>query len=127
MVRVGDIDKIHLLGMVFSLFVLTSVGLLVRGRLLKEKYALVWLLIGAFILVMSVFDNLMDWFSALIGVDYAPSALFAILIACAYLLLLNVSVAISDLKRHNKALTQELGLTRLRLEELEKKVNRLER
>jgi len=57
----------------------------------------------------------------MIGVDYAPSALFAILIACAYLLLLNLSVTISDLKRHNKALTQELGLAMLRLEELEKK------
>ena len=126
MMRVGDIDKIHLLGMVFSAFILSAVGLLVRERLLKEKYALVWFLIGLFILMMSVFYDLMDWFSALIGVDYAPSALFAILIGCAYLLLLNISVAISDLKRHNKALTQELGLTRLRLEELEKKVDRLQ-
>ena len=126
MLNMGNIDKIHLLGMMFSLVILTAVGLLVRGRLLKEKYALVWLLIGSFILVMSAFHGLMDWFSALIGVDYAPSALFAILIACAYLLLLNISVNISDLKRHNKALTQELGLVRLRLEELEKKVNRTE-
>jgi hypothetical protein len=118
------LDKIHLLGIVFSLIIMVSVFLLVRGRMLKEKYSLVWLLIGLFTLVMSVFEDLMDWFSGLIGVYYPPSAFFAILIACSYLLLLSMSVSISSLKAHNKALTQELGLTKLRLEELEKKMNK---
>ena len=123
----GDnLDKIHLLGVAFSLLIVATVFFLVRGRILKEKYSLVWLLIGFFMLTMSVSHDLMDKFSDLIGVYYAPSALFAILIACAYLLLLNMSVSISDLKAHNKALTQELGLTRLRLEELEKKVDKAE-
>ena len=69
---------------------------------------------------MSVFRGLLEGFSALIGVDYAPSAFFALLIAFAYLLLLNLSVSISGLKAQNKAITQELGLLRLRVEELEK-------
>ena len=88
MMVTGNIDKIHLLGIIFSLFIIITVGLLVRERLLKERYALVWLVIGVFILVMSAVQDLLDWFSVLIGVDYAPSAFFAILIACAYLLLL---------------------------------------
>lgn len=121
---IANIDRVHLLGIVFSLIIIVSVFVLARERMLKEKYSLVWFLIGLFIMVMSVFHGLMDWFSGLIGVYYAPAALFAIFIACAYLLLLNMSVSISGLKKHNKALTQELGLTKLRLEELEKKVNK---
>lgn len=117
------IDKIHLLGTIFSFVILAAVFGLVRGRHLKEKYALVWFLIGFFILVMSIFEGLMDWFGDFIGVYYAPSAFFGLLIACAYLLLLNMSVSISHLKDHNKALAQELGLAKLRLEELEEKVN----
>jgi len=118
------IDKIHLLGIIFSFILLAAVFILVRERHIKEKYSLVWFLIGLFILVMSVFEGLIDWFGDLIGVYYAPSAFFGLLIACAYLLLLSMSVSISHLKMHNKALTQELGLTKLRLEELEEKVNR---
>lgn len=117
------IDKIHLLGTLFSFVILAAVFVLVRERHLKEKYSLVWIVIGLFVLVMSVFEGLMDWYADLIGVYYAPSAFFGLLIACAYLLLLNMSVSISHLKAHNKALAQELGLTRLRLEELEKKVD----
>ncbi|MBP2641716.1 MAG: hypothetical protein H6Q66_2667 [Firmicutes bacterium] len=94
--------------------------------MLKEKYSLVWFLIGAFTLVMSVSKELMDFFSGLIGVDYAPSAFFALLIACSYLLMLSMSVSISNLKRNNKALAQEVGLTKLKLEELEKKLNKAE-
>ena len=120
LVPVGSFDKIQWLGIIFSLIILLSVIFLVRERLIKEKYSLVWLLIGLFVFVMSVFRGLLEGFSALIGVDYAPSAFFALLIAFAYLLLLNLSVSISWLKAQNKAITQELGLLRLRVEELEK-------
>ena len=116
----GSFDKIQWLGIIFSLIILLSVIFLVRERLIKEKYSLVWLLIGLCVFVMSVFRGLLEGFSALIGVDYAPSAFFALLIAFAYLLLLNLSVSISGLKAQNKAITQELGLLRLRVEELEK-------
>ncbi|KYZ77432.1 hypothetical protein AXX12_04790 [Anaerosporomusa subterranea] len=121
-----NIDRIHLLGIAFSLIIIISVFLLVRQRLIKEKYSLVWFFIGAFTLMMSLNTDLFHGFSVLIGVDYAPSAFFAILVAFAYLLLLNMSVSITSLNRKNKALTQELGLTKLRLEELEKKINKAE-
>lgn len=115
--------SVQLMGIVFSLIIIVSVFLMVRARMIREKYSLVWFLIGLFTLVMSIFKDLMDWFSSMIGVYYAPSAFFAILIVCAYMLLLNMSVSISGLKMHNKSLTQELGLAKLRLEELEKKQN----
>lgn len=116
-------SSVQWMGIAFSLFILISVFLMVRARMIREKYSLVWFVIGLFTLIMSVFKDLMDWFSSLIGVYYAPSAFFAILIVCAYLLLLKMSVSISGLKMHNKSLTQELGLAKLRLEELEKKQN----
>ena len=120
----GTFDKIQWLGIVFSLIILVSVVVLVRARMLKEKYSLIWLLIGLFILVISLFRGLLDAFSDFIGVYYAPSAFFSLLIAGAYLLLLNMSVSISTLKANNKAVTQELGLIRLRLELLESEMGK---
>jgi hypothetical protein len=117
-------DKIQWLGIIFSLIVIGTVIFLVRERLLKEKYSIVWFLIGLFILMVSLFRGFLDGFSHLIGVYYAPSAFFSLLIACAYLLLLNMSVSISTLKAHNKAVTQEMGLLRLRVEELEKRLDK---
>ena len=118
----GHFEKIQWLGIVFSLIIILSVIFLVRERLLKEKYSLIWLLIGLFVLVVSLFRGLLDAFSDFIGVYYPPSAFFSLLIAGAYLLLLNMSVSISNLKAKNKAVAQELGLLKLRLEELEKEM-----
>jgi hypothetical protein len=120
----ADLDRIHILGAIFSAVILITVFFLVRSRILKERHSLVWFFIGTFTLVMSLSDDLMDRYSAWIGVDYPPSALFALMIACSYLLLLNLSVSASDLKRNNKALTQDLGLLRLRVEELERKLDK---
>ena len=124
MVIIGNIDKVQVLGIALSLIILVSVFFLVRERMLKEKYSLVWFFIGLFLLFISSSREMLEGFSLLIGIEYAPSALFALLIGGSYLLLLNMSVSISGLKTHNKELTQELGLTKLRLEELERKVNK---
>jgi hypothetical protein len=123
----ATIHSIQLLGVIFSLFLIISVFLMVKARYIREKYSLVWFLIGLFTLVMSMFTGLMEAFSRLIGVDYAPSAFFAILITCAYLLLLHMSVSLSGMKMHNKTLTQELGLLKLKMEQLEKKMKEGER
>jgi hypothetical protein len=65
----------------------------------------------------------MEWFSYVIGIDYAPSAFFSILIVFSYLLLLNMSISITSLKKVNKNLIQEIGLLNLKVEELEKRIN----
>lgn len=116
----GTLYSVQLLGVGFSLFIIISVFLMVKARLMREKYSLIWFGIGLFTLIMSLFTDLMDWFSNIAGVDYAPSLFFAVLLVCAYFLLLNMSVSLSGLKLQNKALTQELGLLKLRLEALEK-------
>ena len=118
----GHFEKIQWLGIVFSLIIILSVIFLVRERLLKEKYSLIWLVIGLFVLVVSLFRGMLEGFSDFIGVYYPPSAFFSLLIAGAYLLLLNMSVSISNLKAKNKAVAQEFGLLKLRLEELEKEM-----
>lgn len=113
--------SVQIIGIIFGLGLIVLVFLLARWERIKEKYSIVWFFIGIFILVISLFKGLLEKISNLIGIYYAPSALFAILISCAYLLLLNVSISISTLKKQNKRLTQELGLMKMKLEEYEKK------
>ena len=123
----SSFDKIQWLGIIFSLLIMLTVFFLVRERLLKEKYSLIWFLLGLFTLTVSLFRGLLEGFSNFIGVYYAPSAFFSLLIAGAYLLLLNMSVSISNLKAQNKAVAQELGLLKLRMEELEKTIGKTDK
>lgn len=127
MVEPSHFYSVQIVGGIFGLFLIVSMFFLVKSKMVQEKHSLVWIFIGALILVFSIFRDLMEVFSDFIGIYYAPSALFAILISCAYILLLNMSISISTLKKKTKTLIQESALLKLKIEELEKRLEEREK
>ena len=117
----ANIHSVQVMGITFSVTLFIAMFILVRQRIILEKSALIWFFVSILVFTVSVWLDLMDQIADLIGVYYPPSLLFAVLITCIYFLLLNMSVSICTLKNNNKTLTQEVGLLKLRLEELEKK------
>lgn len=111
----------QILGFLFGLVLLVSIFIMVKKNKMQEKHSIIWIFAGVMIVVFSVNRDLLENFSALLGVSYAPSALFAILIVCIYILVLGFSSSISSLKKKNKVLIQEVGLLKLKISELEKK------
>ena len=92
---------------------------LVRRRRLMERYALLWLFSSTVLFGLAVWKQLLERLASTIGIFYAPSALFAVAIACILLLLLHFSLVISRLVDQNKVLAQQLGQLRERVEQLE--------
>jgi len=117
----------QIIGFVFGAVLLVTIFTLVKKNRMQEKHSIIWLFVGGMITIFSVNRDLLEHFSALMGVYYAPSALFGILIVCVYILLLGLSVSISSLKKKNKVLIQEMGLLKLKIAELEKVNNEKEK
>src|SRR3954470_19550738 len=92
---------------------------LVRRRRLLERYALLWLFSSAVMLGLSIWRNALEEVSGLLGIAYAPSALFVIAFGFVLLLLLHFSLVISTLADENKLLAQRLGLLQQRLDALD--------
>jgi hypothetical protein len=111
--------RIQLLAIVASGILLFIVLELVRRRRLLERYALLWLLSGVVLLVLSTFRGLLEDAAGLIGVEYPPSALFFIAFAFVLLLLLHFSVAVSRLADQSKVLAQRLALLEKRVRDVE--------
>jgi hypothetical protein len=111
--------RIQLLAIIASGILLLMVLELVRRRRLLERYALLWLLSGVVLLVLSTFRGLLEDAAGLIGVEYPPSALFFIAFAFVLLLLLHFSVAVSRLADQSKVLAQRLALLEKRLRDVE--------
>jgi hypothetical protein len=95
---------------------------LVRRRRLMERYALLWLFSSTVLLALAVWKGLLDKLSHAVGIYYAPSALFAVALACVLLLLLHFSLVISRLVDQSKVLAQHVSLLRQRVEQLEEQV-----
>ena len=111
--------RIQLLAVVASGILLVVVLELVRRRRLMERYALLWLLSGMVLLVLSTFRGLLEDAAGVIGIEYPPSALFFIAFAFVLLLLLHFSVAVSRLADQSKVLAQRMALLEKRVRDVE--------
>jgi hypothetical protein len=83
---------------------------LVRRKRLMEKYAILWLVSGATVLVLALWKGLLSTLASAAGIHYLPSALFAVAFLFMLALLIHFSISISRLSEQNKTLAQHLAL-----------------
>lgn len=97
---------------------------LLRTKKLKEEYALLWLFMAVTLVVAPLLIDVIDALSYAIGIDYPPSLIIVIALVCFALIFFQMSVTISRFSDHIKTLTQDLALTRRRLQDLEEQLRR---
>jgi hypothetical protein len=102
---------VSLAGVAASLLLLGIIFHLMRTRRLRERYALLWLLTGFVMLVLSAWRDGLNQIAAWVGVTgYPPAVLFATATLFILLVLLHYSTVISRLTDQNSLLAQQLAL-----------------
>lgn len=104
------IGPIQILSILFSLFLLVLIVFLIRKKKIREEYAILWIVIFAIFLLLSVFRGIIDKISSLLGIQYQPAALFLILIGYTFLLMFHFSLVISDMKKKINAMATALTI-----------------
>jgi len=99
-----------------AVVICVSIFELVRRKRLMERYAILWLVAGATVLVLSLAQGAIQKLAHDLGVSYTPSALFAIAFLFVLVMLVQFSMTISRLSDQNTALAQHLALLQQRLE-----------
>ena len=105
-----NLERIQIISIIGSLCFLIAISHLIRTKMLKEAYAILWLLFGAVFMIFSIWKKGLDFFAALVGVYYPPALLFLILIIALVLILIQFSVVISSQNEKIRVLCQELAL-----------------
>jgi hypothetical protein len=110
--------KVTAVAVVVSLVLVGIVFELIRSRRLRERYALLWLLTGLVLLVLSAWRGGLNTIAGWVGVrGYPPAVLFAVGLLFVILVLLHYSTVISRLSDQNTILAQRLALLEARLRE----------
>lgn len=100
-----------------SLLLLVVVFELIRSRRLRERYALLWVLTGFVLLVLSAWRGGLNVIAGWFGVQtYPPAVLFAVALLFVLAVLLHYSTVMSKLSDQNVILAQRLALLELELE-----------
>jgi hypothetical protein len=103
--------KVSIAASIASIILLVIVFELIRSRRLRERYALLWLLTGVVLLVLSAWRGGLNTIARWVGVQtYPPAVLFAIGSLFILVVLLHYSTVISKLSDQNSILAQRIAL-----------------
>lgn len=111
--------RIQIVAIVSAVLLFVLIFELVRQRRLMERYALLWLGSATVLLILSVWRDLLEVLADAVGVAYAPSALFIVVLGSILLLLLHFSLVISRLTDQSKVLAQRVGMLQQQVDELQ--------
>jgi hypothetical protein len=117
-IAAGTPLKVSLAATAASLILVLVVFELIRSRRLRERYALLWLLTGIVLVILSAWRGGLNTIAGWFGVKgYPPAVLFAVGLLFVILVLLHYSTVISRLSDQNVVLAQRLALLETRIAE----------
>lgn len=114
--------RVQIVAIAAAAFMFGVVIELVRRRRLAERYALLWLIVSGFILLLAIWTDLLREVAQLVGIVPANFLLFAT-VGFAFFLLLHFSVAVTRLSEQVKTLAMENARLDYELREAEDRSN----
>lgn len=99
--------------------VLAVLQMLRQGKL-REKYTVLWLVVGGLTIVLGAFPQLLDWAASLAGIKVPANLLFALAIVLLVGVGLHVSRELTILEDETRILAEEVSILRASVEGLER-------
>lgn len=104
------------LGLLGSGITLVLLFELLRRRRLREKYAVMWVLLALAAIVFGLFPGVLSWSADLVGVEVPANLLFFLGSMALLLMTLQHSQELSRLEERTRTLAEQIALLRLELE-----------
>ncbi len=103
-------SRVQMAAIITSLLVTGFIVEQVRRRLLAVEYSLIWIVAGLGMIFFSLWRNGIEYLADLMGIYYAPSAIFVVFGVLVFVLCIHFSLAISKLSSNNRVLVQRIAL-----------------
>ncbi len=108
-----------------SLVMIWSVITLIKKRRLKVEYSLLWLTMGAVIILFSLWPTLVNKFAETLGIYYL-TLIFLVSLSFILLMLIHFSTTVSRLSENETALAQKQAILEWKLKKVMEKSYNLE-
>jgi len=107
--------KLTILTAVTGLMLLLIIFELVRRRQLREKYAVLWGVVGVLVVPLAIFPRLLDTVSQMVGVVSGVSLVLFLGVVFLLLVCVHLSWEVSRLEEETRTLAEDLALLRTEL------------
>ncbi len=113
-------------GIALAVVILVIVVWMLLARKLREKYAVMWLVIGLAVLILGVFPQLLLWLTETLGVAVPANLLFSLAIVLLLGVALHLSWELSQAEDEIRRVAEEAALSRTEIDRLDARLAALE-
>ncbi|MFF3028517.1 DUF2304 domain-containing protein [Microbacterium sp. NPDC057944] len=117
---------IVIVGIIFALFILAMIVWMLLSHRLREKYAILWLVIGVAMLVLTVFPDLLTLLAQSLGVQVPANLLFVGALALLVGVTLHQSWELSTAEDETRRVAEEVAILRAEVEALQRRADQRE-
>lgn len=112
--------RLTIVSVIVALAALVLVFELLRRRRLREKYAVIWVVISIGTLVVALFPPMLGWVAGLVGIQTPSNLLFFVSLIILFAVSLQLSREVGLLEEQSRRLAEEVGGLKLRMDALER-------
>jgi hypothetical protein len=114
------VNGVHIVALSGGLIVLGGMVELLRRRQLREKYAVLWLLVSIAVAVLAIFPGLLNDAGRVLHIADPPNLLMFMAVIVLLLVSVHLSWESSRLEDETRLLAEELALLRFQVEQEKK-------
>ncbi|MDJ0316481.1 DUF2304 domain-containing protein [Arthrobacter antibioticus] len=107
---------INLAPFILAVAIVVLVFEMLRRKKLREKYAVLWLVVGALTIILAAFPHALSIASDLVGIEIPSNLLFMLSILLLLGVCLHLSWEISSVEDETRTLAEEVAILRTQLE-----------
>jgi hypothetical protein len=109
--------KLNVFTAIVGLVLLVVFFELLRRRQLREKYAVLWIIVALGVVPLAIFPSGLDWVTRSIGVKSGASLVLFLGLVLLLLICTHLSWEVSQLEEETRVLAEEVALIRTQLEQ----------
>lgn len=101
---------------IFGVMILSVIVELLRRRRLREKYAVIWLFVGCFVIILAFFPGGLNGVARLLGVASGASLVLFLAVVFLLIIAIHLSWEVSQLEEETRTISEEIALLRMEFE-----------
>jgi hypothetical protein len=109
--------------LILAIIMVAVVLVMLRNGRLREKYAILWLVIGGLTIILGLFPRLLNWAASVVGVVVPANLLFALSILLLVGVSLHVSRELTILEDETRILAEEVAILRAGVDQLQGQIS----
>lgn len=113
-------DRIRIIIIVLMVLFIVLIIKKLHSKLFDYKFGIFWIIGASGIIFLALFPSILDYVSTLVGVETPVNLLFFLGLLLSFLMVFQMAGNLSKQSNKIKSLTQELGILKHTVKELEK-------